>query len=341
MNKFTKWIKDLLIPHAGNDHKPHFFREYMLFIVSILAVSLLGASFGGSIYVKNTNMTAAVLPAVLVDLTNKDRSSSGQTELVVSPVLEEAARMKAEDMVNNQYFAHHSPTGISPWYWMKESGYSFVYAGENLAIDFTESIDVEDAWMKSPAHKKNIIDPRFTEIGIAAKEGIFQGRKTIFVVQMFGRPAFTEKNIYNRTSSTEIPTEKLAQNNQDLVELDGLVKGESASENIPVNVLSESKEFIMVENTSNIESVGQVTSFNEYQTSNVSFSQKAIYKSPMYVDIIYKVMLYLAALAMILFVGLEFKRKHLKNVVYGIIVIMLIMGLSYLNKMLFMSPALF
>ena len=60
------------------------------------------------------------------------------------------------DMAEKSYFAHTSPEGLTPWYWITLAGYRFSLAGENLAIDFTESEDVENAWMNSPAHRASI-----------------------------------------------------------------------------------------------------------------------------------------------------------------------------------------
>lgn len=109
--------------------------------------------------------------------------------LKTNPVLVAAAQAKANDMAAKGYFAHVSPEGLDPWHWFKEAGYSFDYAGENLAIDFSDSADVERAWMNSMAHRENILNSRFSEIGIATAEGLYQGHATIFVVQEFGAPS--------------------------------------------------------------------------------------------------------------------------------------------------------
>jgi uncharacterized protein YkwD len=144
-------------------------------------------------YVLNSDSLAAVISAVLVDLVNDDRSDNAAGALVVNPVLVAAAQAKANDMAAKGYFAHVSPDGTNSWYWFREAGYTFTYAGENLAVDFSDSIDVERAWMNSPTHRANLLNGNFTEIGIATAEGTYKGRSTTFVVQMFGTPA--PKNI--------------------------------------------------------------------------------------------------------------------------------------------------
>jgi len=72
----------------------------------------------------------------LVDLTNRNRATFNLPPLKESPQLDAAAYLKALDMEKNGYFAHTSPTGITPWYWFDQVGYNYRYAGENLAIGF-------------------------------------------------------------------------------------------------------------------------------------------------------------------------------------------------------------
>jgi hypothetical protein len=71
---------------------------------------------------------------------------------------------------------------------MKEAGYEYQVAGENLARDFGTTPDMMEAWMASPTHRANIVNPKYTEIGIAVIDGVFQGYETTLVVQMFGKP---------------------------------------------------------------------------------------------------------------------------------------------------------
>lgn len=131
---------------------------------------------------------SAIYAAVLVNLTNKDRLSANISELKVNPLLEKAAQMKADDMATKGYFAHNTPDGKTPWYWLDRAGYKYSVAGENLAVNFEESVDVQTAWMNSRGHFLNIMNPKYTEIGIATSTGIYKGRTAIFVVQMFGSP---------------------------------------------------------------------------------------------------------------------------------------------------------
>jgi uncharacterized protein YkwD len=131
---------------------------------------------------------SAIYASVLVSLTNQNRAAANVSQLTVSPILEKAAQMKADDMAAKGYFAHNTPEGFTPWYWFDLAGYKYIYAGENLAVNFENSSDVETAWMNSPGHFLNIMNPKFTEIGIATSTGIYKGRSAVFVVQMFGAP---------------------------------------------------------------------------------------------------------------------------------------------------------
>ncbi len=140
---------------------------------------------------------AAVITAVLVDLANTDRQVNDVPQLDMNPTLTAIAQAKADDMAQKGYFAHTSPDGHDPWYWFAQGGYQFTYAGENLAVDFSDSADVEEAWMNSPTHRANLLNSRFTQIGIATAVGTYNGRQTTFVVQEFGTPA--------RTATTPAP----------------------------------------------------------------------------------------------------------------------------------------
>ncbi|MCX6712280.1 MAG: CAP domain-containing protein, partial [Candidatus Vogelbacteria bacterium] len=76
---------------------------------------------------------AAVLPALVVDYTNTDRTNDQKQPLKINPLLAQAAQLKADDMAKRSYFSHEGPKGEAPWSWLDKVGYKYVYAGENLA----------------------------------------------------------------------------------------------------------------------------------------------------------------------------------------------------------------
>jgi len=90
-------------------------------------------------------------------------------------------------MAANSYFAHTSPSGVTPWDWFEKVGYQFSYAGENLAVDFSNSQDVTNAWMNSPEHRSNIMNSNFTQIGMATAQGTLNGQPATFVAEEFAR----------------------------------------------------------------------------------------------------------------------------------------------------------
>jgi hypothetical protein len=144
----------------------------------------------GAKYVVPQSKLFGIIDAnALVDETNQSRVTNNLPDLQVSPLLQAAAQEKANDMATKGYFAHTSPQGLTPWYWFQQVGYNFDYAGENLAVNFSDSQDVTDAWMNSPEHRANILSTDFTQIGIATAQGVYNGAPAIYVVEEFGTPA--------------------------------------------------------------------------------------------------------------------------------------------------------
>ncbi len=122
----------------------------------------------------------------VIDLVNKDRQVRGITPLTVDSELSQAAEEKANDMIVHNYFAHVSPSGVTPWHWIGQSGYDYSFAGENLAINFSDPQTQHDAFMNSVTHKKNILNEKYQEIGVAVITGKINGKETIITVQEFG-----------------------------------------------------------------------------------------------------------------------------------------------------------
>ncbi|MBI3572444.1 hypothetical protein HY091_02865 [Candidatus Kaiserbacteria bacterium] len=181
---------DYFFPHAGNDYNPHFFSLASVAVIVLFVLVLEGFYFSDTGFLfKKTDFLAAVLPGVLVSLTNTDRAALNDASVTENAVLDQAATLAAEDMASKGYFAHVSPEGTTPWDWLGKVGYRYRYAGENLAVNFTDSSDVEKAWMASPTHHANIVKPQYTEVGIGVANGLYEGQEATFVVQFFAAPA--------------------------------------------------------------------------------------------------------------------------------------------------------
>jgi len=233
----TKRFMRHLIPHEGNNHRPHALRRSSMrnIVTFILLVEIVAFILPALTHISYIDNMASVLPGVLANLTNQERESQRINILRVNPKLNKAAEMKAQDMASNGYFAHVSPDGKTPWYWLKQVGYKYQYAGENLAINFIDSQDVTEAWMNSPSHKSNIIKKNYTEIGTGVATGIYEGRETVFVAQVYANPFPVENKITTPKEVTPIsipPITEVAQNDSDATNILG-----AEVENINKNTL--------------------------------------------------------------------------------------------------------
>lgn len=199
MDRLHDFIHTLIahfIPHEGNDYRPHVLQKTaVLGMLLLVTLTFTLANFQALLWQTSDWLVGAVLPAVVVDLTNTQRAELSLATLSRNTVLDAAAQLKADDMAKNSYFSHDSPTGITPWHWFDMAGYRYVYAGENLAVYFTDSKAVVDAWMKSPTHRANIVGAQYREIGVGTARGTYNGYDTVFVVQLFGTPAIAPAEI--------------------------------------------------------------------------------------------------------------------------------------------------
>lgn len=131
----------------------------------------------------------ALNPKDITLLTNNERNNQSLPSLTFNKRLSAMAEAKAADMINKQYFAHVAPDGTDIAKLADTYGYQYLNIGENLALgDFKDSADVVLGWMNSPGHRANILNTHFTEIGVAAVLGNYQGRLVWYSVQEFGRP---------------------------------------------------------------------------------------------------------------------------------------------------------
>ena len=137
------------------------------------------SSSGGSTTTQTTTMTAD--EKEVFDLINKQRTANGLTALKMDSEVQRVARIKAQDMVNNNYFSHTSPTYGSPFDMLKSFKISYKTAGENIAGNSSNSGAV-DAWMNSSGHKANILNGNFNYTGVGVVTGSKYGK---IYVQMF------------------------------------------------------------------------------------------------------------------------------------------------------------
>lgn len=112
-------------------------------------------------------------------------------------------------MLDADYWSHTSPSGKEPWDFMEETGYTWVYAGENLAKGFTSSQEVLDAWKESTAHKENLLNPNYTETGVAVIPGKIKDKRLVLVVQFFASPSHKEGSSDLRKEFEGVQTKSL------------------------------------------------------------------------------------------------------------------------------------
>ena len=132
----------------------------------------------------NTNITSTTMNSdekEVFDLINKQRTANGLSPLKENSELQRVARIKAQDMVNNNYFSHTSPTYGSPFDMIKSFKISYNTAGENIAGNSSNSSAVT-AWMNSSGHRANILNSSFNQTGIGVVKGSKYGK---IYVQMF------------------------------------------------------------------------------------------------------------------------------------------------------------
>lgn len=172
--------------------------------IRILAVTLFFTLFTNTGLARASEITASKM----VELTNASRIESGLASLTTNNKLEQAAKAKAADMLAYQYFEHTSPQGVTPWYWFNQAGYEYVFAAENLAIDFVTAEGAHSALMKSTGHRENILGANYKEIGIAVASGEFEGKDSIIIVEDFGSQREQKITINNAPFFETISQEK-------------------------------------------------------------------------------------------------------------------------------------
>ena len=102
----------------------------------------------------------------VIRLVNEIRAENGLKALTYDWELSRVARVKSQDMKDNRYFAHNSPTYGTPFQMIKNFGISYRSAGENIAKGYRTPQAVVDGWMNSSGHRANILNSGYTRIGV-------------------------------------------------------------------------------------------------------------------------------------------------------------------------------
>lgn len=193
------------VPHHRNNFRALTLQSSFLVFYPILLIFFLVFVWQfGAIRPEVLGIFSKINIQEVIETTNKVRAQNGKPILQPNEALINAANQKAQDMVKNGYWAHISPAGKTPWDFIKENGYFYSVAGENLARDFYDVPSMISAWMASPSHRANILNSDFSEIGVGMAQGNMGGRETIFVVQMFATPATGIQLAQTKSPQTEV-----------------------------------------------------------------------------------------------------------------------------------------
>lgn len=198
------------LPHPETKRRAKLLSHTALFVYSLTLILIIGVfqllpriAPGVLGYASNISITS------LLQGTNGIRQQNELEALRINPALMEAAQRKAAHMFENGYWSHIAPDGTTPWEFILAENYDYIYAGENLAKNFSNSDQVIEAWYKSPSHKENLLNKEYEEIGFAVVNGVLEGYETTLVVQLFGRPRVLKQAI--AYEEPEVPPELVAE----------------------------------------------------------------------------------------------------------------------------------
>lgn len=197
------FFRHLFLPHHTNNHKPKVlhhssFISYILLAIAVQLVFQILLVTKPHVLGLATDITADRI----LTLINDQRIQNGLSPVKIDPLISQAAALKASDMFAKNYWAHFAPDGTSPWDFLNQVNYHYLYAGENLARDFATSDQVVSAWMNSSTHRANILNSKYQEIGLAVVNGKLGSDETTLVVEFFG------------TKQTNVPKVTSAQTQQ-------------------------------------------------------------------------------------------------------------------------------
>ena len=208
-------IHNWFIPHKDTHQKAKLI-SWEALLIYVLFFILLQVGFSVIGYTKPgiLGISGNIDQKKLIELTNKEREKSGLPFLVENEALNQAAGQKAQNMFEENYWAHFAPSGKTPWDFILSAGYRFSFAGENLAKNFYSSDEVVAAWLASPTHRDNLLNPNYQDIGIVVAQGVLNGQQTTLVVQEFGttKALANQPTVQVQGQTISVPTQDLINN---------------------------------------------------------------------------------------------------------------------------------
>ncbi len=186
----------------------------------------------------------------IIYYTNIERTKIGLKPLSKNIFLNNSASKKMDDMFSRQYFEHTAPDNKTVVDLVKDSGYKFQIVGENLALGhFDNDKDLVQAWMNSPTHKDNILNAKYTEIGIGVGVANYKGKNQWIAVQHFAKPLPKCEEVDDiLRKSIDAEKKSLEDEERELQKMAGVIET-TAVENLPMNYLNNYNERVKTYNS--------------------------------------------------------------------------------------------
>ena len=121
---------------------------------------------GQVLTIPQLDSSVTAFEAEVIRLVNQIRTQNGLKPLTANWELSRVARYKSQDMLENGYFSHNSPTYGSPFQMITAFGLSYRTAGENIAKGYASAQAVVNGWMNSSGHRANILNSSYKQIGV-------------------------------------------------------------------------------------------------------------------------------------------------------------------------------
>ena len=167
---------------------PPFRVQYVLLALALTVAVVLAVAAPASQAQAPTNSGNFDLATELVAELNQARAAHTLPAVTTDARLTAAAAAKAETLLTEEWFDHVTKDGRTPWSFVRSAGYNYHVAGENLAMDFASATAITQAWLESPTHRENMLDRKFSNVGIAAIPGRYGDRETMMVVEILAAP---------------------------------------------------------------------------------------------------------------------------------------------------------
>ncbi len=202
-NLCKRWF----IPHKDNDYHPHLLHTHRaihfssVFVMLKVFLFVLALSIPVEAYLTSDNLVEQ--ETRIMELINTTRENNGLNTLKQNEKLVKSATLKSVDMANRQYFAHESEEKKKLADWLEDVDYTYVTAGENLAMGVATAEEMVNAWVESSTHNANIMNGSFVEQGIHIVGGINNGWPVLYVAHHFGQP-YIRNNITNSSEYDNI-----------------------------------------------------------------------------------------------------------------------------------------